>query len=252
MTTDIYEEREREQVSPLRGRLGRRHAAGGQPVHRRHRAARQRPGDAAELPGRDPRARGHARRRLRVPDPLRLARHPDAGRHAERAGRDEPGGARGQPGRARPRGATIIVNEDAFTKRNLEKAGYDVEPARRRLAERLPRAPDPDDHADDARGRGDRGRVDARRRPGQEPVRARRALVALRPPDRRHRALDRAEVRPQSGRRSQANLAAFNAGWSFGETTELLDVQYQVKPRDRRPARAPTATSTAPPRCRWG
>ena len=27
-----------------------------------------------------------------------------------------------------------------------------------------------------------------------------------------------------------ANLAAFNAGWSFGETTELLDVQYQVKP----------------------
>jgi 2-oxoglutarate ferredoxin oxidoreductase subunit alpha len=25
-----------------------------------------------------------------------------------------------------------------------------------------------------------------------------------------------------------ANLAAFNAGWSFGETTELLDVQYRV------------------------
>ena len=34
----------------------------------------------------------------------------------------------------------------------------------------------------------------------------------------------------------QANLAAFNAGWSFGETTELLDVQYRVKP----------ATDTAP------
>jgi 2-oxoglutarate ferredoxin oxidoreductase subunit alpha len=29
---------------------------------------------------------------------------------------------------------------------------------------------------------------------------------------------------------AQANLAAFNAGWSFGETTELLDVQYLVKP----------------------
>jgi 2-oxoglutarate/2-oxoacid ferredoxin oxidoreductase subunit alpha len=27
---------------------------------------------------------------------------------------------------------------------------------------------------------------------------------------------------------AQANLAAFNAGWSFGETTELLDVQYRV------------------------
>src|ERR1019366_8087887 len=29
---------------------------------------------------------------------------------------------------------------------------------------------------------------------------------------------------------AQANLAAFNAGWSFGETTELLDVQYRVNP----------------------
>ena len=29
---------------------------------------------------------------------------------------------------------------------------------------------------------------------------------------------------------AQANLAAFNAGWSFGETTELLDVQYRVAP----------------------
>ncbi len=28
----------------------------------------------------------------------------------------------------------------------------------------------------------------------------------------------------------QANLAAFNAGWSFGETTELLEVQYRVAP----------------------
>jgi 2-oxoglutarate ferredoxin oxidoreductase subunit alpha len=28
----------------------------------------------------------------------------------------------------------------------------------------------------------------------------------------------------------KANLAAFTAGWSFGETTELLDVQYRVKP----------------------
>src|SRR5205823_10762527 len=28
----------------------------------------------------------------------------------------------------------------------------------------------------------------------------------------------------------QANLAAFNAGWSFGETTELLDVQFRVAP----------------------
>src|SRR5437764_235083 len=29
---------------------------------------------------------------------------------------------------------------------------------------------------------------------------------------------------------AEANLTAFNAGWSFGETTELLDVQYRVNP----------------------
>ena len=29
---------------------------------------------------------------------------------------------------------------------------------------------------------------------------------------------------------AKANLAAFNAGWSFGETTELLDVQFRVAP----------------------
>ena len=66
-------------------------------------------------------------------------------------------------------------------------------------------------------------------RPRQEPVRAGRPVVAVRAPDRRHRALDRAEVRRKPAV-AKANLAAFNAGWSFGETTELLDVQYRVAP----------------------
>ena len=48
--------------------------------------------------------------------------------------------------------------------------------------------------------RGDRGRVHARRRPRQEPVRARRAVVAVRPADGRHQALDGAEVRAQARR----------------------------------------------------
>ena len=51
---------------------------------------------------------------------------------------------------------------------------------------------------------------------------------------------------------AKANLAAFNAGWSFGETTELLDVQYRVNAGHRRRRPAPTATSTARPRWRWG
>ena len=120
------------------------------------------------------------------------------GRRAERARGDEPRGAEGEP-RELERGATIIVNEDAFSKRNLEKAGYEANPLEDGSLSGSPGPPDPDDDADHARGRGHRGRVHARRRPRQEPVRARRAVVAVRATDRRHQALDRAEVRAQAG-----------------------------------------------------
>src|SRR2546423_248927 len=33
----------------------------------------------------------------------------------------------------------------------------------------------------------------------------------------------------------QANLAAFRAGWNFGETTELLAVEYEIKPAPAEP-----------------
>ena len=146
------------------------------------------------------------------------------------------------------RGATIIVNEDAFTKRNLEKAGYSANPLEDGVAERLPGPPDPDDDADDAGRRGRRGRVHARRRPRQEPVRARRAVVALRPADGRHRALDRAEVRAQprgaggEPRRVQRRLVVRRDDRAARRAVP-------GQPRDRRRARAPTATSTA--RRRW-
>ena len=47
---------------PVRRRLRRRHAADRGPVHLRGGGVRQRPRYAAQLPGRDPRARGHAAR----------------------------------------------------------------------------------------------------------------------------------------------------------------------------------------------
>ena len=64
------------------------------------------------LPGRDPRPRRHARRRLRLPDPLRRPRHLHARRRARRAGGDEPGGAQGQPRATSSRAASLIVNTD--------------------------------------------------------------------------------------------------------------------------------------------
>ena len=67
------------------------------------RGVRQRPVDAAGFPGRDPRARRHAARRVELPAALRRPRHPDAGGCAGRAGGDEPGGAEGEPGRPAPR-----------------------------------------------------------------------------------------------------------------------------------------------------
>src|SRR6201994_4325509 len=127
------------------------------------------------------------------------------------------------------RGATIIVNEDAFSKRNLEKAGYAANPLEDASlsAYRLHRIPMTSlttkavEAIEDASTR-DAGRA--------------KNLFALgvlswlygRPTDVTKRWMEQ-----KFGRNPavlQANLAAFNAGWSFGETTELLDVQYRVNP----------------------
>jgi 2-oxoglutarate ferredoxin oxidoreductase subunit alpha len=127
------------------------------------------------------------------------------------------------------RGATIIVNEDAFSKRNLEKAGYTSDPLEDdSLSEyRVHRVPMTSlttkavEEIEDASTR-DAGRA--------------KNFFALgllswlygRPTDVINRWMEQ-----KFGRNPavlKANLAAFNAGWSFGETTELLDVQYRVKP----------------------
>jgi 2-oxoglutarate/2-oxoacid ferredoxin oxidoreductase subunit alpha len=127
------------------------------------------------------------------------------------------------------RGATIIVNEDAFSKRNLEKAGYEANPLEDgSLGEyRVHRIPMTAlttravEQIEDASTR-DAGRA--------------KNFFALgvlswlygRPTEVTQRWIEQKFAR-QPGV-MQANLAAFNAGWSFGETTELLDVQYRVKP----------------------
>ena len=83
----------------LRRRLRRRHAARRRPLHGAVGGVRQRPGDAAQLPGRDPSAGGHDRRRVVVPGAHLRPRDLDARRLAERARRDEPGRAQGEPPR---------------------------------------------------------------------------------------------------------------------------------------------------------
>jgi len=127
------------------------------------------------------------------------------------------------------RGATIIANEDAFTRRNLEKAGYAANPLEDgTLGDfRVHRVP--------------MTTLTTRAAEGLEGVTTRDAaraknLFALgllswlygRPTDVTERWIEaKFAARPAS---RAANLAAFRAGWSFGETTELLDVQYRVAP----------------------
>jgi 2-oxoglutarate ferredoxin oxidoreductase subunit alpha len=127
------------------------------------------------------------------------------------------------------RGATIIVNEDAFSKRNLEKAGYHSNPLEDAslAAYRVHRIPMTTltvravESVEEASTR-DAGRA--------------KNLFALgvlswlygRPAEVTKRWIEQ-KFSKQSAV-MKANLAAFNAGWSFGETTELLDVQYHVKP----------------------
>src|SRR5262245_25987119 len=127
------------------------------------------------------------------------------------------------------KGATIIVNEDAFSTRNLQKAGYDDSPL--------------DDDSLDAFQvkrvpmttlvtRALEGLDGATSRDAQRA----RNLFALgvvswlydRPTDVTERWIEQKFAKQPHVR--EVNLTAFRAGWNFGETSELIDVRYEVPP----------------------
>jgi 2-oxoglutarate ferredoxin oxidoreductase subunit alpha len=127
------------------------------------------------------------------------------------------------------RGATIIVNEDAFSKRNLEKAGYQDNPLEDgSLSEyRVHRVPMTTLTTRAVEGVEEASTRDAGRAKNFF------ALGLLSWLYGRPTEITRTWMETKFGRKPgvlEANLAAFNAGWSFGETTELLDVQYRVRP----------------------
>jgi 2-oxoglutarate ferredoxin oxidoreductase subunit alpha len=134
------------------------------------------------------------------------------------------------------KGGTVIVNEDEFTDRNFDKAGYASNPLEDGSLEayRLFRVP-----METLTLRATDGIAGVTKR---EAERAKNffalGLVSWmygRPTDVTEEWIgrkfaSRAEIR-------DANLAAFRAGWNFGETTEVFAVQYEVK-------RAPAAPGT--------
>src|SRR5450759_3777274 len=131
-------------------------------------------------------------------------------------------------------GSTILVNDDAFNKRNLTKAGYDSNPLEDgSLAEfqvhRLPMT--------SMTMRATEGIEGVSSRDG---ARAKNlfALGVLSWMYARPVEVTEEWIEQKFAKRSAiltANLAAFHAGYNFGETTELLDIQYRVKPAALRP-----------------
>ena len=125
------------------------------------------------------------------------------------------------------RGATIIANEDAFTKRNLQKAGYESNPLDDGSLEsytvhRIPM-----------------NTLCQRATEGMDGVSSRDALRAknlfalglLSWLYDRPMAVTETWIEQKFSRNRaalDANVAAFRAGWAFGETTELIGIQVRV------------------------
>ena len=127
-----------------------------------------------------------------------------------------------------PRGGDLIVNTDEFTKRNLTKVGYQVSPLEDGSLEQYNVHAVPiTSMTVKALESFDITRKDAERaknmfalgmlswlydRPGDGTLSFLKAKFASKP-----------EI-------MAANLAAFQAGWNFGETTEAFPARYEVKP----------------------
>ncbi|NUR72419.1 MAG: 2-oxoacid:acceptor oxidoreductase subunit alpha [Hamadaea sp.] len=142
-----------------------------------------------------------------------------------------------------PRGATIIVNTDEFSKRNLQKVGYDASPLddgslasyqvhpvalTSMTVGALADHPISKKDAERAKNMFALGMLSwLYSRPHESTLQFLRKKFAARP-----------EL-------VAANIAAFEAGWSFGETTEGFAVRYEVKPAKMHPGRYRNITGNA-------
>jgi 2-oxoglutarate ferredoxin oxidoreductase subunit alpha len=126
------------------------------------------------------------------------------------------------------RGATILVNEDAFTVRAVQKAGYEASPLEDGTLDqfsvrRVPMSSLTQRAVEEVAGATSRDAQKAKN------LFALGVLSWLY--DRPIQVTER-WIRTKFGDTptGEANLAAFRAGWSFGETSELIDVQVKVNP----------------------
>jgi 2-oxoglutarate ferredoxin oxidoreductase subunit alpha len=130
-----------------------------------------------------------------------------------------------------PRGADIIVNTDEFTKRNLAKVGYDANPLEDDTlsAYRVHEVPLTSltvkalDDIEDI----EVSKKDAERAKNMFAL-GLLSWLYNRPTEATVGFLEQKFAKKPAI--MKANIAAFRAGWNFGETTEDFSVSYEVKP----------------------
>ncbi len=127
-----------------------------------------------------------------------------------------------------PKGADIIVNTDEFTPRNLAKVGYAANPLEDgSLAEYQVHAVGLTSMTVRALAEFDIGKKEAERAKNMFAL-GLMSWLYNRPTEGTLTFLAKKFAKkPEIAR---ANVAAFQAGWSFGETTESFSVSYEIKP----------------------
>ncbi|SCE81790.1 2-oxoglutarate ferredoxin oxidoreductase subunit alpha [Micromonospora coriariae] len=142
-----------------------------------------------------------------------------------------------------PRGADIIVNTDEFTKRNLAKVGYQASPLDDdSLAGYVVHPVALTSMTVGALAAYDVSKKDAERSKNMFAL-GLLSWMYSRPYESTLRFLERKfAARPEL---VAANVAAFKAGWNFGETTEDFAVRYEVKPAKMKPGTYRNITGNA-------
>ncbi|MGW6476733.1 2-oxoacid:acceptor oxidoreductase subunit alpha [Streptomyces sp. NPDC055059] len=127
-----------------------------------------------------------------------------------------------------PRGAEIIVNTDEFTKRAMQKVGYDTSPLEDGSLDGYHVHPVPlTTLTVEALKEFELSRKDAGRSKNMFAL-GLLSWMYHRPTEGTERFLrSKFAKKPQI---AAANIAAFHAGWNFGETTEDFAVSYEVAP----------------------
>ncbi|GAA3110455.1 2-oxoacid:acceptor oxidoreductase subunit alpha [Streptosporangium carneum] len=127
-----------------------------------------------------------------------------------------------------PRGADIIANTDEFTKRNLQKVGYAVSPLEDDSLSEWRVHPVPLTSLTVRALEGfDLSKKDAERSKNMFAL-GLLSWLYHRPTETTIKFLEnKFAKRPDI---AKANIAAFQAGWNYGETTESFSVSYEVKP----------------------